>query len=42
MSQNQTPRNPAREKEKIVPHTHQVVIVNMPAVRNYSTGGGHK
>jgi CO/xanthine dehydrogenase Mo-binding subunit len=41
MSQNQTPRNPAREKEKIVPHTHQVVIVNMPAVRNYSTGGGH-
>jgi xanthine dehydrogenase YagR molybdenum-binding subunit len=36
MSQN--PRSP---KTKIVPTLHDVIIINQPMVRNFSTGGGH-
>jgi CO/xanthine dehydrogenase Mo-binding subunit len=34
-------QNPQKPKTKIVPSTHDVIIVNQPMVRNFSTGGGH-
>src|SRR5438552_11096724 len=49
MSQNpqnpQKPQNPPaaaqKPKEKIVPKAHHSIVIDMPMVRNYSTGGGH-
>ena len=34
-------QNSQKPKEKIVPSTHSVIIVNQPMVRDFSTGGGH-
>jgi CO/xanthine dehydrogenase Mo-binding subunit len=34
-------QNPQAPKPKIVPTTHDVIIVNQPMVRTFSTGGGH-
>jgi CO/xanthine dehydrogenase Mo-binding subunit len=43
MSQNSTQpgQNAQRPKEKIEAKPHDVIIVDMPMVRDYSTGGGH-
>ena len=34
-------QNPQKPKEKLVPKAHHSIVVEMPMVRNYSTGGGH-
>ena len=34
-------QDPTRPKEKLYPHTHNAIVVDMPMVRDYSTGGGH-
>ena len=34
-------QNPQKPKEKIVASAHKAIIINQPAVRNFSTGGGH-
>ena len=34
-------QNPQSPKPKIVPHLRDVIIVNQPMVRDFSTGGGH-
>ena len=49
--QDQKPQNPpaaaqkpaasAKPKEKIVPKAHHSIVIDMPMVRDYSTGGGH-
>jgi xanthine dehydrogenase YagR molybdenum-binding subunit len=34
-------QNPQKPKEKIVAAPHKAIVVNLPMVRDYSTGGGH-
>ena len=34
-------QNPQQPKTKLVPTIRDVIIVNQPIVRNFSTGGGH-
>ena len=34
-------QNPQPPKTQIVPELHNVVILNQPMVRDFSTGGGH-
>src|SRR5438876_112261 len=34
-------QNPQKPKEKIVSKAHHSIVIDMPMVRNYSTGGGH-
>ena len=34
-------QNPQKPKQKIVAGPEKAIIINQPAVRNYSTGGGH-
>src|SRR6266480_7141816 len=38
MTQNQKPNSP---KRKIEARLHSAIIVNLPMVRDFSTGGGH-
>jgi CO/xanthine dehydrogenase Mo-binding subunit len=34
-------QNPQQPKEKIQASTHKAIVVNLPMVRDFSTGGGH-
>ena len=34
-------QNPVKPKKRIEASTHNVIVVNQPAVRTFSTGGGH-
>src|SRR5712691_4830749 len=38
---NRMSQNPQKPKEKLVPKAHHSIVVEMPMVRDYSTGGGH-